>query len=332
MKEYKVAIVGATGLVGEKFISCLETRNFPVSELSLFASLKSEGEFVKFRGENIPVNILKEDYPFDADIALFSAGSKASKVFSPIFAEKGIWVIDNSSAYRMDPNVALVVPEVNFEAVKSYQSKIIANPNCSTIQLVMVLAALNELCPVRRVVVSTYQSVAGAGKYALLALQEQRRGGDNLGPFNLKIMDNLIPQIGDFDENGYCIEEIKLIKETQKILGIPDFKITATVVRVPVQYVHSESVNIEFDDEVGIEDIKRKLKSFPGIVLWDEDGRDYPVPLDAVNREEVFVGRIRHDFSRENAFNLWVVADNLMKGAALNAVQIAEKLVENEIV
>ncbi|MBN1755162.1 aspartate-semialdehyde dehydrogenase [bacterium] len=335
MKGYRVAIIGATGLVGDRFIESLEELKFPVRELVLYASSLSRGAIRKFQGKDIIVRELTRAFDPVVDLALFSAGSKISLEYSPLFAGKGAWVIDNSSAFRRDEDKALVVPEINFETIRSSPSRIIANPNCSTIQLVMVLAALRSLAPLKRIVVSTYQSVTGAGREGLEALHDQRRGGTLQGPFEFPILDNLVPKIGKFDdpiysegEDGYTTEELKLIKETQKILEQPDLKVTATAVRVPVSVGHSESVNVEFEEAVELDRVHEVLRTYPGLVVREPNSPNFPTPLEARGRYEVFVGRIRRDYSRENCLNMWIVADNLVKGAAGNAVQIALKLVK----
>lgn len=321
---YNVAVVGATGNVGRKFLEILEERNFPIKELYLFASKKSEGKVLKFKGEDLVVEELCEANIINKkiDFALFSAGGSVSLEFAPIFSKNGAVVIDNSSAWRMDKNVPLVVPEVNPEDVK-WHNGIIANPNCSTIQAVVALKPLHEKYGIKRIVYSTYQAVSGAGIQGILDLQE----GTNK-KFPYPISGNVIPHIDVFLDNGYTKEEIKMIEETKKILHDDSLKITATTVRVPVLNSHSESINVELNSSFELEDVVNLLSSSKGIIVHDDvENLKYPTPLELSGNDPVYVGRIRRDFSLDNGLNLWVVADNIRKGAALNAVQIAEILI-----
>lgn len=338
MKEYTVAVVGATGAVGRMMISVLEERNFPVKELRLFASPKSKGVRIPFRGEEIEVEVLEETKSFKGiDIALFSAGGAKSLEYAPLFAKEGAVVIDNSSAWRMDPEVPLVVPEVNPHAVKYFKNKgIIANPNCSTIQMVVVLKPIHDVARIKRVVVATYQSVSGAGQKAINELIEQVKAwcsGKPLPPAkNLPqtIAFNCIPHIDVFLPNGYTKEEMKMVEETKKIMEDPNIRVTATTVRVPVFYGHAEAINIETEKKISAEEAREILKKAPGVIVIDEPEKKlYPLQIDVAGRDEVFVGRIREDVSCETGLNMWVVADNLRKGAATNAVQIAELLIKN---
>lgn len=320
----KLAIVGATGMVGRKFLDVLKERSFPIDELYLFASSKSAGTKVEYDGKTYLVEELRED-SFDRgiDIALFSAGGNTSLKYAPIAAAKGCIVVDNSSVWRMDTTVPLVVPEVNPEDIK-WNKGIIANPNCSTIQAVVALKPLDTKYNIKRVVYSTYQAVSGAG---ILGYSDLRDGTTN--KFQYKITNNMLPQIDVFEDNGYTKEEMKMVKETQKILHRPDIKVTATAVRVPVYYGHSESINVEFERDFEIKEVFETLKTAPGIVVVDDIKNNiYPMPITAADRDEVFVGRIRRDESIASGLNLWVVADNIRKGAATNAVQIAELLIK----
>ncbi|MBL4931088.1 aspartate-semialdehyde dehydrogenase [Clostridium paridis] len=328
---YNVAIVGATGNVGRKFIEILEERNFPVKELYLFASERSEGKTLKFKGQDILVEATVEKNIKDKkiDFALFSAGGDTSKTFAPIFSKYGATVIDNSSAWRMDPEVPLVVPEVNPEDI-SWHKGIIANPNCSTIQAMVALKPIHDKYGIKRIVYSTYQAVSGAGVQGIKDLEDGIKG---VAPkkFPYPIAGNVIPQIDVFLENGYTKEEIKMIEETKKILHNQDLKITATTVRVPVLNSHSESINLELINDYKIEDIFSLLSNSTGVVVYDNIKEDkYPTPLLFSGKDEVFVGRIRRDFSIDNGLNLWVVADNIRKGAALNAIQIAELIISKK--
>ncbi|NLX77739.1 MAG: aspartate-semialdehyde dehydrogenase [Clostridiaceae bacterium] len=328
MKKYRLAVVGVTGMVGRTFLKVLEERNLPVSELFLFASGRSADRKLTFMGKEYVVEELTEN-SFDRgiDIALFSAGGSVSQKYAPIAAEKGCIVIDNSSAWRMDPSVPLVVPEVNPEDIK-WNRGIIANPNCSTIQAVVVLKPLYDKYGIKRIVYSTYQAVSGAGMQGYSDLENGLRG-EAPKKFPHPIAGNLLPHIDVFTDNGYTKEEIKMINETRKILGDQSLRITATTVRVPVFNSHSESINVELEKPFDLEDLKNTLREAPGIVVQDDPANNiYPMPINATGRDEVFVGRIRRDESVESGVNLWVVADNIRKGAATNTVQIAEKLIE----
>lgn len=322
----RVAVVGATGMVGRTMLKVLDERNFPIDELFLFASAKSAGQVVKFRNREYTVEELREN-SFDRgiDIALFSAGGDTSLRFSPIAASKGCTVVDNSSAWRMDKKVPLVVPEVNPEDVK-WNSGIIANPNCSTIQAVVALKPLDDRFGIKRVVYSTYQAVSGAG----LGGYNDLLNGINGEPprkFQHPIAYNILPHIDSFLENGYTKEEMKMVNETRKILHRDNLRVTATTVRVPVFYGHSESINVEFERNFDLKEVYEALENFPGIVIVDNPAQNsYPMPIDAEGKNEVFVGRIRRDESIDSGINMWVVADNIRKGAATNAVQIAELL------
>lgn len=324
----RVAVVGATGMVGEQMRKVLVERKFPVTEWIPVASERSAGQTVDCSGQQVSVVTLEQAVSMKLDLALFSAGGEVSLEWAPRFAEVGCVVIDNSSAWRMDPSIALVVPEVN-AAVLSAKDRIIANPNCSTIQLVLVLNALHQQFPIRRVLVSTYQSITGTGMRAVEQMENERNNIDGPRVYAYPIDRNCIPQCDSFLENGYTKEEMKLTNETVKILGDETVRVSATAVRVPVMGGHSESVNIEFSGAVPtVEQVHTLLGSSPGIVVLDDPKRQvYPMPLLAQNKDEVFVGRIRRDVSCPEAINLWIVADNLRKGAATNAVQIAEYLV-----
>ncbi|EHK2279146.1 TPA: aspartate-semialdehyde dehydrogenase [Clostridium perfringens] len=324
---YNVAIVGATGNVGRKFLEILEERNFPVKELYLFASKRSAGKTLKFKGEDVLVEELCEANIENKkiDFALFSAGGSVSLEFAPIFAKHGAVVIDNSSAWRMDKEVPLVVPEVNPEDVKWHKG-IIANPNCSTIQAMVALKPLYDKYGIKRIVYSTYQAVSGAGIQGILDLQE-----GTTKKFPYPILGNVIPHIDVFLDNGYTKEEIKMIEETKKILHDDNLRITATTVRVPVLNAHSESINVELNSEFELENVIDLFNSSKGILVHDDvENLKYPTPLELSGKDEVFVGRIRRDFSLDNGLNLWVVADNIRKGAALNAIQIAEILINEK--
>lgn len=331
MKTYKLAIVGATGLVGRTALKVLEEKNIPNFEYTLFSSSKSAGTKLKFLDKEYIVQELK-DNSFDSgfDFAIFSAGAETSKHFAPIAASKGCIVIDNSSAFRMDNDVPLIVPEVNFKDAINHNN-IIANPNCSTIQAVVVLKPLDDKFKIKRIVYSTYQAVSGAGKLGLQDLENgcnTQSSNTHLLKFSHPIYDNCLPHIDSFLINGYTKEEMKMINETRKILGHPNLPITATAVRVPVRNCHGESINIEFENPFSIDEIKSILKNSSGIVVQDDIKNDiYPLATEANGHDEVFVGRIRKDYSIANALNLWVVADNLRKGAASNAIQIIEKLI-----
>lgn len=323
----KIAVVGATGLVGGKMLEVLAERNFPVTELIPVASEKSVGQEVEFRGNKYKVVGMRDAIGMKPDIALFSAGGSTSLEWAPEFAKAGSTVIDNSSAWRMDPTKKLVVPEVNAH-VLTKDDKIIANPNCSTIQMVVVLNPLHKKYGIRRIVVSTYQSVTGTGKKAVDQLMNERQGVAGERAYAYKIDMNVLPHIDVFLDNGYTKEEMKMVNETRKIMGDDSISVTATAVRVPVMGGHSESVNIEFERDYEINDVIALLGETKGVVVQnDVTALEYPMPINAHNRDEVFVGRIRRDESRANALNCWIVSDNLRKGAATNAVQIAEYLV-----
>ena len=328
MKKYKLALVGATGLVGLTARKVLEEKNLPISEYAFFSSAKSAGTKITFLGKEYTVCELTES-SFDEgfNFAIFSAGGDTSKKFSPIAASKGCTVVDNSSAFRMDENVPLVVPEVNFEDIKSHHG-IIANPNCSTIQAVVPLKPLDDKYAIKRIVYSTYQAVSGAGKKGIDDLENGLKG---LEPqkFPHPIVNNCLPHIDVFTENGYTKEEIKMINETRKILGKPDLRVTATTVRVPVLNSHSESINVEFENDFDLEELKDLLKNSPGVILQDDVSNNiYPLATAANGTDSVYVGRIRRDESIPFGINMWVVADNIRKGAASNAIQIVEKLIE----
>ncbi|MES2776298.1 MAG: aspartate-semialdehyde dehydrogenase [Bacteroidota bacterium] len=324
----KVAVVGATGLVGTKMLQVLAERNFPVTELVPVASERSVGKEVEFKGVKYKVVSMADGIAAKPAVAIFSAGGSTSTEWAPKFAEAGITVIDNSSAWRMDPTKKLVVPEVNADVLTA-EDKIIANPNCSTIQMVLVLKPLHERYGIKRVVVSTYQSVTGTGKAAVDQLMNERNGIQGEMAYKYQIDLNLIPQIDVFLENGYTKEEMKMVNETKKILGDDSVKVTATTVRVPVMGGHSEAVNIEFNNDFTVEEVRELLAATPGIVVQDDIANQvYPMPLFAHDKDETFVGRIRRDETQDNTLNCWVVSDNLRKGAATNAVQIAEYLTE----
>jgi aspartate-semialdehyde dehydrogenase len=329
----KVAVVGATGLVGTVMLKVLEERNFPLTELIPVASEKSVGKEISFKGKKYAVVNIDTAIAMKPDIALFSAGGETSLKHAPRFAEAGSIVIDNSSAWRMDPSKKLIVPEVNSHDL-CIDDKIIANPNCSTIQMVVALKPLHSKYKIKRIVVSTYQSVTGTGVKAVTQMMNERKGiTDGPMAYAYPIDLNVIPQIDVFQENGYTKEEMKMIKETQKILGDHSIRITATTVRIPVMGGHSESVNIEFERDFDISEVRNILAKAKGILVVDDIANlKYPMPKDAHNRDEVFVGRIRRDESNPNTLNMWIVADNLRKGAATNAVQIAELLINEELI
>lgn len=328
----KVAVVGATGLVGTKMLHVLEERNFPVSELIPVASEKSIGKKVNFKGKEYTIMSWQDAIQAKPAIALFSAGGTTSLELAPHFAEAGIRVIDNSSAWRMDETKRLIVPEVNGDLL-SEKDMIIANPNCSTIQLVMVLKPLHQAYGIKRVVVSTYQSVTGTGVKAVRQLENERKGIEGDMAYAYPIDMNVIPQVDVFMPDGYTKEELKMINETKKIMQDNTIAMTSTTVRLPVMGGHSESVNIEFHRDFDIQGVRHMLSEFPGVVVQDSpEELLYPMPLYAHNKDEVFVGRIRRDASQPNTLNCWIVSDNLRKGAATNAVQIAEKLLEKNII
>jgi aspartate-semialdehyde dehydrogenase len=327
----RVALVGATGLVGSTMLQILDERNFPVTELLLVASEKSVGKKLQWKGKEYTVLSADEAIARKPQVALFSAGGSTSLELAPKFAEAGCRVIDNSSAWRMHPDKKLVVPEVNGNVLTA-DDYIIANPNCSTIQMVMVLQPLHKQYGVKRVVVSTYQSVTGTGQKAVAELLDERAGGKGQGVYPHPIDLNLLPHIDSFTDNGYTKEEMKMVNETCKIMGDATIKVTATTVRVPVMGGHSESVNVELHKDFEEKEVRALLGSFPGVIVTDNPAaNEYPMPLFAQGRDEVFVGRIRRDYSQPNTLNCWIVADNLRKGAATNAVQIAEYLLENSL-
>jgi aspartate-semialdehyde dehydrogenase len=330
--KMKVAVVGATGLVGAKMLQVLAERNFPVTELIPVASEKSVGKEITFKGKQFKVVSVGDAIKQKPDVAIFSAGGSTSLAQAPLFAEAGTTVIDNSSAWRMDPTKKLVVPEVNAHVLTA-DDKIIANPNCSTIQMVVALKPLHDKYKIKRVVVSTYQSVTGTGVKAVDQLFNERKGidGPKVYPYTIDL--NVIPQIDVFTENGYTKEEMKMVNETVKIMGDPNIKVTATTVRIPVMGGHSESVNIEFENDFDLKELRELLAKSPGIVVVDDTANlKYPMPLDAHDKDEVFVGRIRRDESQPKTLNCWIVSDNLRKGAATNAVQIAEYLYANHLI
>lgn len=338
----KVAVVGATGMVGQVMLKVLEERNLPITELIPVASERSVGKKIKFKDKEFTIVSMNDAIAAKPEIAIFSAGGGTSLEFAPKFAEVGTVVIDNSSAWRMDPTKKLVVPEINAN-VLTKEDKIIANPNCSTIQLVMVLHPLNQKYDIKRVVVSTYQSVTGTGKAAVDQLnseieysvngESQIKGENPEKVYPYQIFKNALPHCDVFADDDYTKEEIKLMKEPKKILGDDTFNLTATAVRVPVQGGHSESVNIEFENEFDLDEVRKILSETPGVVLQDNvKNNEYPMPLYSEGKDDVFVGRIRRDLSQPKTLNLWIVADNLRKGAATNAVQIAEYLVANNLV
>lgn len=328
----KVAVVGATGMVGVRMLKVLEERNFPVTELLPVASSKSVGKKVKFKGKEYGVVSMQDAVDAVCDVALFSAGGGVSLEWAPKFAEKGTTVVDNSSAWRMDPSKKLVVPEINANELTK-EDKIIANPNCSTIQLVMALKPLHDKYKIKRVVVSTYQSVTGTGKAAVDQLEGEIKGEAVEKVYPYQIFKNALPHCDVFQENGYTKEEMKLTHETKKILGDNSIAVVATAVRVPVQGGHSEAVNIEFENDFEETEVRKLLSEMPGVIVKDNaDTNTYPMPLYAEGNDEVFVGRIRRDFTQPNTLNMWVVADNLRKGAATNTIQIAEYLNEKGLI
>ncbi|HLE17911.1 MAG TPA: aspartate-semialdehyde dehydrogenase [Syntrophales bacterium] len=336
MKKWNVAVVGATGAVGNEMIKILEERAFPVNELKLLASERSAGMALKYKGNSLTVQVLKEDSFTGSHIGLFSAGGSVSERFAPIAAKAGCVVIDNTGAFRMAPEIPLVVPEVNEEAIKMYTNRgIIANPNCSTIQMVVALKPIHDLVRIRRIVVSTYQAVSGTGKRAIQELTDQTKAilsgqEPKVQVYPHQIAFNCLPHIDVFLENGYTKEEMKMVNETKKILSDPSIGVTATTVRVPVFYGHSESVNIETEKKITALEVKELLSRASGVTIIDDPNlQQYPLAVMATGKDDTFVGRIREDESIANGINMWVVADNLRKGAALNAVQIAEKLIKD---
>ena len=330
-EKYVVAVVGATGAVGNEMIATLEQREFPVGKLRLFASEKSEGKQLEFRGKKIPVETLNENSFKGIDIALFSAGAERSKNWAPVAARSGCVVIDNSSQWRMDPEVPLVVPEVNPHDL-DWHKGIIANPNCSTIQMVVALKPIHDAAKIRRVVVTTFQAVSGTGKKAMDELMQQTADLLNFksvrcNVYPHQIAFNVLPQIDKFLDNGYTKEEMKMVNETRKIMGDNSIRLTATTVRVPVFRGHSEALNIETEKKLTANQVRELLAQAPGVIVFDAPEKSiYPLPIHCDGKDEVFVGRIREDESIENGINMWIVSDNLRKGAALNAVQIAEVL------
>lgn len=335
-KEFSVAVVGATGAVGTEMIRILEERAFPVGSLLPLASSRSEGKTVKFRGKETPVQVLTEESFKGVQIGLFSAGGSVSERFAPVAAASGCVVVDNTSAFRMDPDVPLVVPEVNPHAIAGFRKRgIIANPNCSTIQMVVALKPIHDRARIRRIVVSTYQSVSGTGMKAILELEGQVRAWVEGRSMDARVYPhpiafNCLPHIDVFFDDGYTKEEMKMVNETRKILEDDTIRITATTVRVPVFRGHSEAVNIETERKLTVQEVREILSRAPGVRLWDDPAeKHYPMPILAAGGDETWVGRIREDTSVDNGLNLWIVADNLRKGAALNAVQIAEILAQN---
>ncbi len=337
-KTYSVAVVGATGAVGLEMIRMLEDRKFPVKELRLFASERSSGKSLTFKGRPVNVQTIDDQSISGLDIAIFSAGATVSKEVAPLFAKKGVFVIDNSSAWRMDPEIPLVVPEVN-PHVLSKDKKIIANPNCSTIQMVVALKPIHDVAKIKTIRVATYQAVSGAGAKGMKDLDDQSRAWAAGKPIpqgkkiSHQIAFNLVPQIDVFTDNGYTKEEMKMVNETQKIMEAPHINVSATCVRVPVFRSHSEAVWIETEKPISASEAQEILKNSPGIVLQDEPSKaSYPMPLHAEAQQKTFVGRIRQDLASKNGLSMWIVSDNLLKGAALNAVEIAELLVARGLV
>ena len=327
----KTAVVGATGMVGQTMIKVLEERNFPISQLIPAASERSVGKEIMFRGQAVKVVSVSDAVEARPEFAIFSAGASTSKEWAPAFAKNGTVVIDNSSFWRMYKDVPLIVPEINSHVIKK-GDKIIANPNCSTIQMVMALAPLHRKYKIRRLVVATYQSVTGTGVKAVQQMENERKGIKGEMAYAHPIDKNCFPHGGSFQPDGYTTEEQKLIDETRKILEDQTILITATVVRIPVVGGHSEAVNVEFENDFDLEEVRRLIREFPGLVIYDNpSANEYPMPLMAHNRDEVFVGRIRRDLSREKCLNLWIVSDNIRKGAATNAVQIAEYMAANKL-
>ncbi len=325
----KIAVVGATGMVGTIMMKLLEERNFPVSELIPVASERSVGKIVTFKGKDYKIVGLDKAVSLKPEIAIFSAGGDTSLAWAPKFAEAGCVVIDNSSAWRMDPTKKLVVPEINANVITS-DDKIIANPNCSTIQLVMALAPLHNRYKMKRVVVSTYQSVSGTGAKAVRQMENEIHGKSDEMAYPYQIFKNALPHCDVFLDNGYTKEEMKLAKEPQKILNDNSFAVTATAVRIPTAGGHSESVNVEFEEDFELSEVRKILSQMPGVTVQDNpDTNTYPMPIFAHNKDDVFVGRLRRDESIPNTLNMWIVADNLRKGAATNAIQIAEYMVEH---
>ena len=335
-ERYNVAVAGATGAVGNEMVSILEQRNFPVDRLKLLASTRGAGTRMEFRGKSYTVEVMDEKSFAGIDVGLFSPGGSVSQRFAPIAGKAGCVVIDNTSAFRMDPDVPLVVPEVNPHAIAQYAKKnIIANPNCSTIQMVVALKPIHDAARIKRIVVSTYQSVSGTGKRAIrelenqvLAIYNQQEVKKEVYPHQIAF--NCLPQIDVFLDNGYTKEEMKMVHETQKIMGDDTIQVTATTVRVPVFYGHSEAVNLETEKKLTVAEERTVLAAFPGVKVVDDPSKnEYPMPLDAAGQDLTLVGRIREDFTIKNGLNLWIAADNIRKGAATNAVQIAEILIKD---
>ena len=331
-RKPNIAIVGATGLVGSTFRKVLEERDFPFENVYMMASAKSAGQKITFKGEEYTVEELTENsFKKDIDIALFSAGGSTSEKFAPIAAKDGVIVVDNSSFWRMNENVPLVVPEVNPQDIKKHKG-IIANPNCSTIQAMVPLKPLHDKYGIKRIVYSTYQAVSGSGLKGINDLKEGLKGNDIMSAYPHPIAGNCLPHIDVFLDNGYTKEEMKMVHETRKILGDPNIGITVTTVRVPVQDCHSETINVEFEKPYDLKDIKPLFSNFPGLIVQDDPANNiYPLARDIAGKDEVYVGRIRRDESIDNGLNFWCVADNIRKGAATNAVQIAELLINEEI-
>jgi aspartate-semialdehyde dehydrogenase len=327
----KIAVVGATGMVGKMMIKVLEERNFPVTELLPAASARSVGKEIIFNGKPVKVVSIMDAVEAKPKIAIFSAGASVSKEWAPVFAENGTVVIDNSSAWRMEKEIPLVVPEINSH-ILTKKNKIISNPNCSTIQMVMALAPLYKRYGISRLVVATYQSVTGTGVKAVAQMENERKGIKGEMAYAYPIDMNCFPHGGTFLDSGYTTEEQKLVDETRKIIGDQNIQVTATVVRIPVVGGHSEAVNIEFKKEYDLDEVRSLLSDFPGVVVYDNPAElKYPMPIMAHNRDEVFVGRLRRDFSKEKCLNMWIVSDNIRKGAATNAVQIAEYMAEKDL-
>ncbi len=328
----KIAVVGATGLVGGMMLKILEERNFPIDELIPVASVRSIGKSIRFKDDAVQIIGMEDAVAKAPDIALFSAGGSTSQEWAPKFAAVGTTVIDNSSAWRMDPAKKLIVPEINAQDL-GVNDKIIANPNCSTIQLVMVLAPLHQKYRMKRVVVSTYQSVSGTGLKAVNQLENEILGKEGEMAYPYPIHKNALPHCDVFESNGYTKEEMKIVRESQKILDDRSFSITATAVRIPTAGGHSESVNVEFESDFDLNDVRKLLHQTPGVVVQDNpDTNTYPMPIYANDKDDVFVGRIRRDETQPNTMNLWIVSDNLRKGAATNAIQIAEYLIDHDLV
>lgn len=328
----KLAVVGATGLVGQEILKVLEERSFPFESLYLVASAKSAGQIIKFKGKDYTVITIEDAVKLVPDVAIFSAGGGTSLEWAPRFAEAGTIVIDNSSAWRMDPTKKLVVPEINGH-VLTIDDRIIANPNCSTIQMVLALAPLHVKYKIKRIIVSTYQSVTGTGKDAVQQMMDERAGVEGAKVYPHRIDMNALPHIDSFLDNGYTKEEMKMVNETRKILNDQTIGVTSTTVRIPAIGGHSEAVNVEFYEDYNLSEVRSTLASTPGVIVQDDPKNNvYPMPINSKGRDEVFVGRLRRDESQPNTLNMWIVADNLRKGAATNAVQIAEFMLEKSLV